>query len=91
MVLDLPSSYAIIVSAAVAVIYTLLGGFYSVAYTDVIQLVIIFISMVNTAYCKQPRVTRSKLVIRGTEVLFVWDNVGRASGVVNSNLGYLSY
>ena len=55
VILDLPSSYSIVVSAAVAVIYTLLGGFYSVAYTDVIQLVIIFISMVNTACCKQPQ------------------------------------
>ncbi|XP_068183877.1 high-affinity choline transporter 1-like isoform X2 [Antennarius striatus] len=31
--------------AAVAVTYTLLGGLYSVAYTDVIQLVLIFIGM----------------------------------------------
>uniref|UniRef100_A0A4W6BZN4 Solute carrier family 5 member 7 n=1 Tax=Lates calcarifer TaxID=8187 RepID=A0A4W6BZN4_LATCA len=33
------------ISAAVAIIYTLMGGLYSVAYTDIIQLVLIFLSM----------------------------------------------
>ena len=47
MILDLHSSYAIVLSAGVAITYTLLGGLYSVAYTDVIQLVIIFISLVR--------------------------------------------
>ncbi|XP_068184067.1 high affinity choline transporter 1-like [Antennarius striatus] len=45
VVLDLPFSVCIWISAAVAIIYTLLGGLYSVAYTDVIQVVLIFISM----------------------------------------------
>ena len=35
----------IIVSAAVAVFYTLFGGIYAVAYTDVIQLVLIIIGL----------------------------------------------
>nr|XP_033470036.1 high-affinity choline transporter 1-like isoform X1 [Epinephelus lanceolatus] len=38
VVMDISSSLAVSVSAAVAIIYTLLGGLYSVAYTDVIQL-----------------------------------------------------
>lgn len=36
---------SIITSATIAVIYTLIGGLYSVAYTDVIQLFCIFIGL----------------------------------------------
>ncbi|XP_068184072.1 high affinity choline transporter 1-like [Antennarius striatus] len=43
VVLDLPFSLCVWISAAVVIIYTLMGGLYSVAYTDVIQLVLIFI------------------------------------------------
>lgn len=50
VVLDLPTSVCIWMSAAVAIIYTLLGGLYSVAYTDVIQLTLIFVSLVSTIY-----------------------------------------
>ncbi|XP_041645390.1 high-affinity choline transporter 1-like isoform X1 [Cheilinus undulatus] len=45
VVLDLPFAVCIWISAAVAIIYTLLGGLYSVAYTDVIQLVLIFLGL----------------------------------------------
>ncbi|KAK7915660.1 hypothetical protein WMY93_011421 [Mugilogobius chulae] len=45
VVLDLSYSLCIWISAAVVIVYTLLGGLYSVAYTDVIQLVLIFVSM----------------------------------------------
>uniref|UniRef100_A0A3B3ZUL0 Solute carrier family 5 member 7 n=1 Tax=Periophthalmus magnuspinnatus TaxID=409849 RepID=A0A3B3ZUL0_9GOBI len=45
VVLDLSYTVSIWISAAVAIIYTLMGGLYSVAYTDIIQLVIIFISL----------------------------------------------
>ncbi|XP_041645768.1 high-affinity choline transporter 1-like [Cheilinus undulatus] len=45
VVLDLPFAVCIWISAAVAIIYTLLGGLYSVAYTDVIQLFLIFIGL----------------------------------------------
>ncbi|KAF3705082.1 High affinity choline transporter 1 Hemicholinium-3-sensitive choline transporter [Channa argus] len=38
VVIDIPPSVAVVVSAAVAILYTLMGGLYSVAYTDVIQL-----------------------------------------------------
>ncbi|XP_068184062.1 high-affinity choline transporter 1-like [Antennarius striatus] len=41
VVLDLPFSLCVWISAAVVIIYTLMGGLYSVAYTDVIQLVLI--------------------------------------------------
>lgn len=45
VILDLSYVYSIIISAVVAIIYTLLGGLYSVAYTDVIQLILIFLSL----------------------------------------------
>ncbi|XP_018516261.1 high-affinity choline transporter 1-like isoform X1 [Lates calcarifer] len=45
VVLDVSYSICIWISAAVAIIYTLMGGLYSVAYTDIIQLVLIFLSM----------------------------------------------
>lgn len=48
VILDLSYTVSIWISAAVAITYTLLGGLYSVAYTDIIQLVLIFISLVST-------------------------------------------
>ncbi|XP_061913953.1 high-affinity choline transporter 1-like [Entelurus aequoreus] len=45
VILDLSYSVSIWISAAVAITYTLLGGLYSVAYTDIIQLVLIFLSL----------------------------------------------
>ncbi|XP_068597617.1 high-affinity choline transporter 1-like [Brachionichthys hirsutus] len=45
VVLDLPFSLCVWISAAVAITYTLLGGLYSVAYTDVIQLVLVFVGL----------------------------------------------
>ncbi|XP_059215537.1 high-affinity choline transporter 1-like [Centropristis striata] len=45
VILDLSFTLCIWISAAVAITYTLLGGLYSVAYTDIIQLVLIFVSL----------------------------------------------
>ncbi|KAM8821822.1 high affinity choline transporter 1-like [Eudromia elegans] len=45
VILDIGSSLAIIISAFTVIAYTLLGGLYSVAYTDVIQLVFITLSL----------------------------------------------
>ncbi|XP_072714857.1 high affinity choline transporter 1-like [Ciconia boyciana] len=45
VILDIGGSLAIIVSACTVILYTLLGGLYSVAYTDVIQLVFITLSL----------------------------------------------
>ncbi|GLD69687.1 high-affinity choline transporter 1-like protein [Lates japonicus] len=44
VILDLSYAVSIWISAAVAITYTLLGGLYSVAYTDIIQLSLIFIT-----------------------------------------------
>ncbi|XP_042370127.1 high-affinity choline transporter 1-like, partial [Plectropomus leopardus] len=45
VILDLPFGVCVWISAAVAIIYTVLGGLYSVAYTDVIQLSLVLISL----------------------------------------------
>lgn len=47
IILGLSSTISIIISAAVSIVYTLLGGLYSVAYTDIIQLCFIFFSLVR--------------------------------------------
>ena len=49
VILDLSYALCIWISAAIAIIYTLLGGLYSVAYTDIIQLTLIFLSLVSSS------------------------------------------
>ncbi|CAH1794640.1 unnamed protein product [Owenia fusiformis] len=45
VVMGIDNLIAIIVSACIAVFYTLLGGLYSVAYTDIVQLICIFVGL----------------------------------------------
>ncbi|XP_031721410.1 high affinity choline transporter 1-like isoform X1 [Anarrhichthys ocellatus] len=45
VVIDISSSLAVGISAAVAVLYTLMGGLYSVAYTDVVQLGLMLVGL----------------------------------------------
>lgn len=47
LILGLSVSISIVISASVCIGYTILGGLYAVAYTDVIQLVFIFVSLVR--------------------------------------------
>ena len=47
VVINLDRVPSVIASACIAIFYTLIGGLYSVAYTDVIQLVCIFIGLVS--------------------------------------------
>lgn len=54
VILDLSYAVCIWISAAVAVTYTLLGGLYSVAYTDIIQLTLIFVTSVFIIISHQP-------------------------------------
>lgn len=49
VVLDLPFSVCIWISAAVAIVYTVLGGLSSVASTDVIQISLVLLSLVGFA------------------------------------------
>lgn len=48
MVMKTSSYLSVGISAAVAIFYTLMGGLYSVAYTDVIQLIFMFFGLVQT-------------------------------------------
>ncbi|XP_014784668.1 high-affinity choline transporter 1 [Octopus bimaculoides] len=45
VILELDTNISIIVSACIAIFYTLFGGLYSVAYTDVLQLFFIFLGL----------------------------------------------
>nr|XP_018911386.1 PREDICTED: high-affinity choline transporter 1 [Bemisia tabaci]XP_018911387.1 PREDICTED: high-affinity choline transporter 1 [Bemisia tabaci] len=45
VIIDMDQKTSVILSACIAVFYTLFGGLYSVAYTDVIQLFCIFIGL----------------------------------------------
>ena len=47
VILDVSYTVSIWISAAVAITYTMLGGLYSVAYTDIIQLILMFFSAVG--------------------------------------------
>lgn len=47
IILDVDKTTSIIVSAAIAVCYTLLGGLWSVAYTDLVQLFFIAVGLVS--------------------------------------------
>jgi len=46
VIIDLDRNISVIVSALIAMGYTVIGGLYSVAYTDVVQLTCIFIGLV---------------------------------------------
>jgi len=46
VMLNMNHTFAIIISASVAVLYTLWGGLYSVAYTDVLQLIFVVFGLV---------------------------------------------
>lgn len=47
VILHLPFAYSVWISAAVAIAYTLFGGLYAVAYTDVLQLLLTFVCLVS--------------------------------------------
>ncbi|KAK4290192.1 hypothetical protein Pmani_036899 [Petrolisthes manimaculis] len=64
VVLNLDNTIAVVLSACIAVFYTLFGGLYAVAYTDVIQLICIFIGLVSRIECLIGR--RKEAVFRGS-------------------------
>lgn len=47
VIIDIDVNISVIVSALIAIMYTLVGGLYSVAYTDVVQLFCIFLGLVS--------------------------------------------
>lgn len=50
VIIDININISVIVSALIATMYTLVGGLYSVAYTDVVQLFCIFLGLVSLAF-----------------------------------------
>lgn len=50
VIVDINISISVVISALIAIFYTLVGGLYSVAYTDVVQLFCIFIGLVSLLY-----------------------------------------
>jgi high affinity choline transporter 7 len=47
VILDIDNKISVIASAVFAAAYTIVGGFYSVSYTDVLQLFLIVIGLVS--------------------------------------------
>lgn len=45
--MDININMSVVISALIAIFYTLVGGLYSVAYTDVVQLFCIFVGLVS--------------------------------------------
>lgn len=73
VVIGLDRFTSVIVSACIAIFYTLLGGLYSVAYTDVIQLICIFVglvSIVSGVRCLEMRGTQAVVSRRLSSVCF---------------------
>lgn len=50
VIIDININISVIISALIATMYTLVGGLYSVAYTDVVQLFCIFLGLVSLAF-----------------------------------------
>lgn len=47
VIVDINIDISVVLSALIAIFYTLVGGLYSVAYTDVVQLFCIFLGLVS--------------------------------------------
>lgn len=47
VIVDININMSVVISAMIAIFYTLVGGLYSVAYTDVVQLFCIFLGLVS--------------------------------------------
>lgn len=60
VILDIGGSLAITISACTVILYTLLGGLYSVAYTDVIQMVFITFSLASPVHFFGSFLTKGK-------------------------------
>lgn len=47
VIVDINIKMSVVISALIAIFYTQVGGLYSVAYTDVVQLFCIFVGLVS--------------------------------------------
>ena len=71
VIIGLDRFTSVIISACIAIFYTLLGGLYSVAYTDVVQLICIFVGLVSTvsgARCLKMRDTQALCIYNPSNI-----------------------
>ncbi len=54
VIVDININMSVVISALIAIFYTLVGGLYSVAYTDVVQLFCIFVGLVSFTVGRYP-------------------------------------
>lgn len=54
VIVDINIKMSVVISALIAIFYTLVGGLYSVAYTDVVQLFCIFVGLVSSHWAFPP-------------------------------------
>lgn len=78
VLIGLPTLWAIIISAIFSALYTLIGGMYSVAYTDVIQLIMMYICL----FLALPFVVTSDYIGDPAQFKDVW-----VGAVAKSDLG----
>ncbi|XP_033109809.1 high-affinity choline transporter 1-like isoform X2 [Anneissia japonica] len=74
VILDIDTTPAIIVSACIAMSYTLFGGLYSVAYTDVVQMICIFFGLWLSVPFTFTNEHVSSIVETSSTWLGTWDN-----------------
>eukprot|EP00057_Strongylocentrotus_purpuratus_P032721 XP_788605.2 PREDICTED: high affinity choline transporter 1 [Strongylocentrotus purpuratus] len=68
VILELDQNLAVIISACIAAVYTFIGGLYSVAYTDIVQLVLMFIGL----WLSIPFAMTNEAVAPLSETKFEW-------------------
>ena len=61
VIIEIDNTTAVIVSACIAIAYTLFGGLYSVAYTDVVQLFCILLGLVSAEAASTSFQSKGKL------------------------------
>lgn len=74
VIIDMDQGTSVILSACIAVFYTLFGGLYSVAYTDVIQLFCIFIGLVSTSPSCNIATERNLCEILSQTIMCIYSN-----------------
>ncbi|XP_051274091.1 high-affinity choline transporter 1-like isoform X2 [Dicentrarchus labrax] len=103
VILDLSYPVSIWISSAVVIVYTLMGGLYSVAYTDIVQVILIFLTMwicvpfvLTNPYSLD--ITQTALNntfqapwINRLERKFVWTYIDNFFFLALGNLGYQTF
>jgi len=81
VILGIDMNLSVVVSALIAVGYTFFGGLYSVAYTDVIQLICIFVGLWLTLPFALTNPNVQSITVTKTEWMGEWDNKAAGSWI----------